>query len=222
MAVMDKCLAQNNKSRIEAEATKKRRSRESIVQEYSLERITSDDLHRLATLAFDYFDDLFKRRPNVSGRFRGRLLMLALCQGAALHYVDGLHGVKDFDVWGFFRALPDVSFPCRLHGRRDFGRSRFGRHPDTDRFEGRRVDILGRSIDDGPEEDAIGAVRRWLASGPHGSSAWHLAKRPVIAIYPEPIFGRRIWLPGNQITLGETPLECRNEITADSTHVQVT
>jgi hypothetical protein len=213
MAVMDKCLAQNNKSRIEAEATKKRRSRESIVQEYSLERITSDDLHRLATLAFDYFDDLFKRRPNVSGRFRGRLLMLALCQGAALHYVDGLHGVKDFDVWGFFRALPDVSFPCRLHGRRDFGRSRFGRHPDTDRFEGRRVDILGRSIDDGPEEDAIGAVRRWLASGPHGSSAWHLAKRPVIAIYPEPIFGRRIWLPGNQ---------CRNEITADSTHVQVT
>ena len=166
------------------------------MQEYSLERITKADLHRLATLALDYFDDLFKRRPHVSGRFRGRLLMLALCQGAALHYVDGLHGVKDFDVWGFFRALPDASFPSRgVHGRRDFGRSRFGRHPDTDRYEGRRVDILGRSIDVGREEDAIGAVRRWLANGPRGSSAWHLAKRPVIAVYPEPIFGREIWLP---------------------------
>jgi hypothetical protein len=81
-----------------------------VVCEYSLERITSADLRRLATLALDYFDDLFKRRPYASGRFRGRLLMLALCQGAALHYVDGLHGVKDFDVWGFFRALADCLF----------------------------------------------------------------------------------------------------------------
>ena len=62
-------------------------------------------------------------------------------------------------------------------------------------FAARRVDILGRSIVVGPGEDAIGAVRRWLTSGAHGSSAWHLAKRPVIAIYPEPIFGREIWLP---------------------------
>ena len=32
------------------------------MQEVSLERITKADLHRLATLALDYFDDLFKRR----------------------------------------------------------------------------------------------------------------------------------------------------------------
>jgi hypothetical protein len=166
------------------------------VREYSLERITTADLQRLATLALDYFDDLFKRRPHVSGRFRGRLLMLALCQGAALHSVDGLHGVKDFDVWGFFRALPDASFPYRgAHGRRDFGSSRFGRHPDTDRYEGRRVDILGRSIDVRQGEDAVEAVRRWLANGPRRSSAWYLAQRPVIAIYPEPMLGQRIWLP---------------------------
>jgi hypothetical protein len=177
------------------------------MQEYSLERITSDDLHRLATLAFDYFDDLFMRRPHASGRFRGRLLMLALCQGAALHYVDGLHGVKDFDVWGFFRALPDASFPCRLHGRRDFGPSHFGRHPDTDRYEGRRVDILGRSIDLWQEEGAVEAVCRWLANGPRGSSAWHLAKRPVIAIYPEPIFGRQIWLPSKGIALDQNQIK---------------
>jgi hypothetical protein len=167
------------------------------VCKYSLERITRADLRRLATLALDYFDDLFKRRAHGSGRFRSRLLLLALCQGAALHYVDGSHGVKDFDVWGFFKALPDVSFPSRgVHGRVDFGRSRFGRHPgDADRYEGRRVDIPGRSINGRPGEDAIGAVRRWLADGRRDSSAWHLAKRPVIAIYPEPLLGQRIWLP---------------------------
>ncbi len=165
-----------------------------IVCEYSLERITKIDLRRLATLALEYFDDLFERRPYPSGRFRGRLLLVALCQGAALHYVDGRHGVKDFDVWGFFKALPNVSFPPRGHGRRDFGPSRFGRHPD-DHYEGRHVDILGRSIDVGLREDPIEAVRRWLANGLRGSSAWHLAQRPVIAIYPEPILGRQLWYP---------------------------
>jgi hypothetical protein len=169
----------------------------NVVCEYSLERITKADLRRLATLALDYFDDLFKRRPYASGRFRGRLLMLALCQGAALHYVDRLHGVKDFDVWGFFRALPDVSFPAKgVRGRRDFGRSRFGRHPDhAGQYEGRRVDVLGRSINVLRGEDAVEAVRRWLANGPRDSSAWYLAQRPVIAIYPETILGQRVWSP---------------------------
>jgi hypothetical protein len=170
----------------------------AAICEYSLERITRDDLQRLAALALGYFDDLFKRRPHVSGRFRGRLLMLALCQGAALHYVDGLHGVKDFDVWGFFKALPDASFPYRgVHGRRDFGPSRFGRHPNDDPNEtgreGRRVDILGRAIDVGTGEGAAEAVCRWLANGPRGSSAWWLAQRPVIAIHPEPMLGEKIW-----------------------------
>jgi hypothetical protein len=177
---------------------KKARVRDALVcDEYSLESITRADLKQLATFALDYFDDLFKRRPWTSGRFHGRLQMLALCQGAALHYVDGLHGVKDFDVWGLFRALADVPFPSRgIHGRRDFGLSRFGRHPNgPDRYEGRRVDILGRSIDVRRGENAVGAVRRWLAEGPRGSSAWHLAQRPVIAIYPQAILGQKVWLP---------------------------
>jgi hypothetical protein len=47
----------------------------------------------------------------------------------------------------------------------------------------------------GREKTLLEAVRRWLASGPRGSSAWYLAQRPVIAIYPETIFGQKIWLP---------------------------
>jgi hypothetical protein len=44
---------------------------------------------------------LFGRNPRGAGRYAGRLL----CQGAALHYLDGRTGVKDFDVWSFYLLL---------------------------------------------------------------------------------------------------------------------
>ena len=36
-----------------------------------------------------------------------------LCQGAALHYVNGRNGVKDFDVWSFYAQYNDWPFPAR-------------------------------------------------------------------------------------------------------------
>src|SRR5262245_50205068 len=50
-------------------------------------------------------------------------------------------------------------------------------------------------------------LRRWLANGPRGSSAWHPAQGPVIAIYPKPMLGRRIWLPpgGEQLLPWQNP-----------------
>ena len=71
----------------------------------SFERITDIDLRRLSALAAADFDDLFRRiarwRP-----YRRRLMLLCLCQGAALHYAsprrgmaaDRSGGVNDFDV----------------------------------------------------------------------------------------------------------------------------
>jgi hypothetical protein len=64
----------------------------------SLERIELADLLRLAALAADAEAELFRRNPQGSGRYAGRLLGWALCQGAALYYVNGSNGVKDFDV----------------------------------------------------------------------------------------------------------------------------
>jgi hypothetical protein len=57
-------------------------------------------------------------------RFRrdaGRLLGRALCQGAALHYVNGKNGVRDFDVWSFYARHDDWPFPARWRGTGDFG-----------------------------------------------------------------------------------------------------
>jgi len=41
-------------------------------------------------------------RSRVPAGAPGRLLGRALCQGAALRYVNGSNGVKDFDVWSFY------------------------------------------------------------------------------------------------------------------------
>jgi hypothetical protein len=110
----------------------------------SLERIEIADLLRLAPLAADAEVELFSRNPQGSGRYAGRLLGRALCQGAALHYVNGSNGVKDFDVCSFYAQYDDWPFPPRWRGTRDFGLSKFGRYSgDPLRYSGRRVDLLG-------------------------------------------------------------------------------
>lgn len=70
-------------------------------------RITRSDLDRLALLAEADRDDLFERRPDTGRLYADRLFAVALCQGAALHYVDGTNGVKDFDVWSFYDQHPE-------------------------------------------------------------------------------------------------------------------
>jgi hypothetical protein len=52
----------------------------------SMQRIEITDLHRLAAIAAEVEADLFDRHPTYSGRYAGRLVCRALCQGAAAHY----------------------------------------------------------------------------------------------------------------------------------------
>ena len=167
----------------------------------SFERITTADLRRLSMLALADFDSLFHRyerwRP-----YQGRLILICLCQGAALHYVrprkgvtsDRQGGINDFDVWGFFRhRTNDRPFPPRRHGRQDFGPSKFGRNPNEEaRFSGRRVDVLGRSIEKQRSETTIEAVQRYLRRPPT-QSARRLAERPVVVLWPSAWRGRVIW-----------------------------
>ena len=79
----------------------------------SLTEIGLPDLLRLSVLASEAEAELFARNPQGSGRYAGRLLGRALCQGAALHYVNMQNGVKDFDIWSFYAQLDDWPFPPR-------------------------------------------------------------------------------------------------------------
>jgi hypothetical protein len=159
----------------------------------SLARIEIADLLRLAALAAHAEAELFRRNPDGSGRYAGRLLGRALCQGAALHYVNGRNGVKDFDVRSFYAQYDDWPFPARWRGTRDFGPSKFGRYArDAPRYSGRRVDLLGRSLRVEPGADLTEAVRRYLTVR-RTRSAKELAAKAVVLIDPESRVGEIVW-----------------------------
>lgn len=89
----------------------------SDVSERSLARLSEAHLHQLVEIARDDLDGFFLRNPQLSA-YRSRVLLTALCQGAALHYLDHTNGVKDLDVWTFFAVLPDLRLqPCRPAAR---------------------------------------------------------------------------------------------------------
>jgi hypothetical protein len=66
-------------------------------------------------------DRAYSSAARPEARYRDRLLCVALCRGGALHYLDRSNGVKDFDVWTFFAALPD-RYPDRALYRRNKAR----------------------------------------------------------------------------------------------------
>lgn len=132
----------------------------------SLARIEVADLLRLARLAARAEAELFARRPEVARCYAGRFLCRALCQGAALYYLSGEKGIKDFDVWSFYAEHDDGPFPYRWHLQRDFGVSKFGRYPgDPPHYAGRHVDFLGRSLPAGLRTDPAAALRKYLSTG---------------------------------------------------------
>jgi hypothetical protein len=157
----------------------------------SFERITPNDLARLGQIAVDDFADLCQRKEYCRP-YANRLRLICLCQGAARHYVHHDHGVWDFDLWGFFEEVPGHPFPYRRRGEHDFGPSKFGRDLDDDAFEGRKVDVIGRSIRMPKNGTPIEAVQHYLREA-RTRSASLLAERPVIVLWPVKDRGRAIW-----------------------------
>lgn len=159
--------------------------------ERSMAPITDEHLRRLADIAQADREGLLARNPHLAV-YRDRVLLTALCQGAGLHYVDGVNGIKDLDVYTFYAEAPAVGFPYRRRGVQDFGESEHGRHPDDHKFVGRRVDLLGRTLKVAPSADPVTAVRSYLRAGAT-ATARELAKKAVVAIDPGAGFGQVIW-----------------------------
>lgn len=159
----------------------------------SYHRIEISDLLRLDDLAAEDEEALFQRAPLGAGRYRDRLLCRALCQGAALHYVDGANGVKDFDVWSFYRALDSGPYPYRRVARADLGVTKFGRWPgDEGRYAGRRVDLIGRSLTAESTADPVAVLRAYLRAGVT-ESARQLAATAAVLINPRNRAGEIVW-----------------------------
>lgn len=158
----------------------------------SLATITLDDLRRLGRLAAEDRTAFFARKPETGLLYSSRLFAVALCQGGALHYLNGTNGIKDLDVWSFYTESPTRMFPPRRRAKVDLGDPKFGVTPDTPSFVGRRVDLIGRSIPNANPKDPIGTLRRYLSGG-RTESARLLAMKAVVLIEPEDLIGTVVW-----------------------------
>jgi hypothetical protein len=156
----------------------------------SLACIDRNDLLRLAEIAAEVEAGLFARNPQGAGRYAGRLICRALCQGAAVHYLNAGNSVKDFDVWSFYAEHDGGPFPYRWRGTADYGPSKFGRYPDDPQtFTGRRVDLLGRSLDAPLDVDPVAVLRNYLSTT-RTRTARELAAKAVVLISPAHLTGR--------------------------------
>ena len=161
-------------------------------EERSLEPIDEHDLRRLVRLALDDLEDLYRRKHHIRDMCEGKLLCLALCQGAALHYLDRSTGVKDFDVWAFFERTGTGQFPYRRRGVVDFGSPKFGHTPGFPNFVGRRVDLLGRSIPVSLGESPPESLFRYISEAATPTPR-HLAEKAGVLLHPDEYFGQILW-----------------------------
>lgn len=149
--------------------------------------VTLDELRSLATLTAEEEKAFFKRNSHLIDFYRQRLILVALCQGAALQYLGRGYGVKDFDVHFFYAQNPDKLRLSRAV-KRNFGC--VGAFPNVP------IDFI-RTIVPGTQphlkpEVAVQTVQEFLYSKPT-KNAEHLSQKAVVGLYPDEVFGKQIW-----------------------------
>lgn len=163
-------------------------------------KITKNDLKRLLAIAVRDRKEFFKTHPEWARLYANRVLCIALCQGAALHYVTGTTGINDFDVWTFFDTNPKKLWCYRRKKIYDFGDPKFGQSIDRPDFIGRRVDCLGRDIKVMRGENSEAALIRYLSEA-KTETARALATKAVVLLQPN--LGKIIWAGTSQVKLGQ-------------------
>jgi len=157
-------------------------------------QLTDADLDRLVEIERTERARLVETSP-VWGAHADRLLCVCLCQGAALHLVDGRNGVKDLDVWTFFSRSPELESRAihsgfRAGRHRDSRLSHLGRWDDSDaparfrNYNGRRIDLFGVALPVAPDADPVAALHGWLEERPT-TRAHYLAEKAVVMLWPE-------------------------------------
>lgn len=168
------------------------------IEERSYRTITIEDLKKLRDLALRERIKFFERNPRYREAYWNSLVGIALCQGAALHFIDCKAGVKDFDIWYFYIKSDQLEYPYRARKSVDSKFDKFGVHPlDAIKgYEGRRVDLIGRAIDvdiirrnkSDPKDCVIEYLKRQRTK-----TTQELAKKAIIGLWPKTILGKVIW-----------------------------
>jgi len=170
------------------------------IEERAYEKITVEDLTRLRELALRDLKEFFKHHPRYEP-YENSLILMALCQGAALHFIDGKEGVKDFDVWSFFAEVPSIKLPYRRRKQIDSGLEKFGVNPDDFRkgYKSRHIDLFMRTIEahvvKDKRRDPRGCITEYLRAV-KTKTARSLAEKAVVGLYPDRILGEILYHRG--------------------------
>jgi hypothetical protein len=156
----------------------------------SFKAISYGDLKRLVQIAQKDRQEFFKQNPRWKAFYANRVVCIALCQGAAKHYVDSETGINDFDLYTFYKRNPRKRWYAKRIKSYDFGDAKFGQSVDRPNFSGRRVDCLGREIDIHGNEEIVNALQRYLLDG-KTKTARTLAHKAVVLL--DPHCGTVIW-----------------------------
>lgn len=164
-----------------------------MTSDRSFEPITKADLKRLARIARDDREDFFGRHPEWAMLYRKRMVCVALCADAAMHFLNGSTGIDQFDVWTFYAEHPEAPFPVQQSSKADFGKSKFGRDTtNPGAYEGRRIELKARSLDCKPGDEPVEVLQRYLRAG-ETSVARELRSKAVVLIDPEEFTGYPAW-----------------------------
>lgn len=162
--------------------------------ERSPEPITIGDLKELYNGSVQRLNEYFVQGQGVKWKKLYNIekpLAVALCQGGAMHYHDGVNGIKDFDVW-FFYPFNQRHLPYRTIWTWDYNKPKFGRHPSIPGYEGRKVDVLVRSIKNYTGKDPVKNIYQFLQYENTASSR-ELAKKAVVMLTPDSLLGKVVW-----------------------------
>lgn len=148
------------------------------------EPISGLDLEVLLGFALKEHDAFFQRNPRLWEAYHNSLVGVALCQGAAWHYINTSIGIKDFDIWLFYRKHEKVDLRCRRRKSIESG------------YKCRRIDFLRRAIDrdlcDAYSNEADKCIMQYLLQR-NTQTKRLLLRKPVVGLFPGQISGKIMW-----------------------------
>lgn len=162
------------------------------MEERSYLPITVQHLKHLCDIAIKDQKDFFRLNPKYR-HYENERKAILLIQGAALHFINGKEGIKDFDVLVVYNKLHN---PIRLYAKRkkayNSNMPEFGRFPkDKPKYVTRRVDILMREIEISSEEKLSDTLQNFIKHHKY----W--GEKAAIGIWPDNILEEIIYRRGD-------------------------
>jgi len=157
------------------------------------EKLGRNDLQEMRHYALKELNRFYHQVGEPPGKYKvymGKLIAICLCQGAAQHFVDGKTGIKDLDIWFFFKEDENVKIP-------DIKNMRYSVHVSLKNIGEKRIDYLKKSVErdviDVSESKKPEDILRSYLQNANTHTSKELAKKSIVGLYPDKIFGKIIW-----------------------------